>query len=216
MEKYRDRQQAGQVLAQHLLSYKERPDVIVLALPRGGVPVAFEIAQALRVPLDIFTVRKLGVPGQQELAMGAVASGGVMVFNEDILRALQITPAEIEQVKAIETQELQRREAKYRQGQAFPVLENKLVILVDDGIATGATIRAAIQALRQFNPAELIIAVPVADKHMVGMLAPLVEEIICPLQPQDLQAVGAWYEDFAQTSDEEVYTLLNTAKRLLK
>ncbi len=212
MDTYSNREQAGQVLAQHLLSYKNRQDVVILALPRGGVPVAFEIAQALQLPLDVFIVRKLGVPGHAELAMGALAMGGVLVFNEDVIHSLQISLAEIQQVSEVETKELQRRELLYRGERLFPELANKVIILVDDGIATGATMRAAIKAICQFNPASLIVAVPVADKKMVASMISLVDEIICPLQPENLQAVGGWYQDFSQTTDEEVYTLLEAAR----
>lgn len=213
MEKYANRIAAGDVLASELKTYANRTDVIVLALPRGGVPVAFQIAKSLRVPLDVFIVRKLGVPGHSELAMGAIAMGDTRVFNEDIIVDLGISKEEIEKVIAEEQQELKRRETAYRDHHAFPSLKDKTVILVDDGIATGATMRAAINALRQFKPAVIIVAVPVADKMMCDKLQPLVERLICPMRPMNFSAVGAWYDNFSQTEDEEVRDLLKKARR---
>lgn len=212
MEKYENRHHAGQVLAGQLEAYQSREDVIILALPRGGVPVAFEVAKTLHLPLDVFVVRKLGVPGQNELAMGALAIGGALVFNDDIIKSLQVSPPEIQQSIAMETVELKRRELLYRGERPFPVLENKTLILVDDGIATGATMRAAIQALRLFNPAEIVVAIPVADQRMIAVLQQIADEVICPLQPTNLHAVGSWYQDFSQTTDQEVYNLLETAR----
>lgn len=211
--RYKDRQEAGVVLAQELQSYANQPDVLVLALPRGGVPVAFEIATALHVPLDVFIVRKLGVPGHTELAMGALAMGNILVFNDDIIRQLNITQEEINAVIHKEEQELKRREAAYRDNRPFPSLAKKTIILVDDGIATGATMRAAIKALKKAGPAKLIVAVPCADYSMCETLKPLVDQLICPLRPTNFYAVGAWYVDFSQTEDAEVYNLLKEAQK---
>ena len=213
MDRYQNREHAGQVLAHELQAYAKREDVIVLALPRGGVPVGFQIATALQVPLDVFLVRKLGVPGYGELAMGAIAMGGLTVFNQDVVSSYGISDQEMKAVIEKEKIELTRREQVYRGKRPFPELQNKIVILVDDGIATGATIRAAIKALREFKPARLIVAVPVADKSIYDNLKPTVDELICPMQPTFLYAVGAWYDDFSQTEDEEVYTLLQMAKK---
>jgi putative phosphoribosyl transferase len=213
MDRYLDREAAGKVLAQELGSYAHKPETLVLGLPRGGVPVAFEIAKALSAPLDVFIVRKLGVPGQEELAMGAIAMGGISVLNENIIRDLKISPEAIKRVTQVEQKELERRIQTYRGSQPFPQLENRILILVDDGIATGATIRAAITALKKANPAKLIIAVPVAEKSMCEKLALMVDKMICPLRPLYFNAVGAWYEDFGQTSDEEVCSLLKKASR---
>ncbi len=212
--RYKNREAAGKILAAALNNYADHPDVIVLALPRGGVPVAYEIAAHLHVPLDVFVVRKIGVPGQSELAMGAIASGGVRVFNEGIIHHLKISQDAIKAVIANEEKELQRRNDIYRSNRPFPDLHNKTIILVDDGIATGASIRAAIGALRKLNPAQIIVAVPVADKDICDDLAPLVDGLICPLQPPYLNAVGSWYEEFTQTEDEEVYALLKKAATL--
>lgn len=214
MERYINRQQAGQYLAQYLQSYARRKDVIVLALPRGGVPVGYEIAKELHVALDVFIVRKIGVPGHSELAMGAIAMGGAKVFNDEIISGLQISNEEIETVIQKEQQELKRREIAYRGDHTFPSVKDKVVILVDDGIATGATMRAAILALRQMHVAKLIVAVPVAAKDICSTLSMMegVDEFVCPLQPALFYAVGAWYDDFSQTEDEEVYSLLKNAK----
>lgn len=214
IDKYRNRQEAGKVLAHELKAYKDRSDVLVLALPRGGVPVAFEISKYLNAPLDVFIVRKLGVPGHSELAMGAIALGDTRVFNEEIIRELHIPEEEINAVIAKEQQELKRREIAYRGTHNFPSLKDKTIILVDDGIATGATMRAAILALRQLNPSRIIIAIPVADKNLCEKFKSLVEELYCPLRPLHFYAVGAWYEDFSQTEDAEVYSLLKEAKNL--
>lgn len=212
MDKYQNRKEAGKILAGYLDSYADRDDVIVLGLPRGGVPVAYEVAKALKVPLDVFIVRKIGVPGHSELAMGAMASGNVYVFNEEIIQALGISKSAIDRVIAKEAQELARRESSYRDNTPFPVLKDKIVILVDDGIATGATMRVAIKALLTFKPKKLVIAVPVAQKDLCDSFAELVDEFISPLRPENLQAVGIWYDDFSQTEDEEVFALLNAAK----
>ena len=212
MDKYSNRQEAGVVLANELHGYAYRKDVIVLALPRGGVPVAYEIAKALKVPLDVFIVRKLGVPGHAELAFGAIAMGGQAVYNQDIISHLSIPPTEIQAVIDAEKKELKRREVAYRGNHTFPVIRDKVVILVDDGIATGASMRAAIQAIQALQPAEIIVAVPVADKLICREMKILVDELICPKQPTELYAVGAWYVDFAQTEDDEVHQLLKAAR----
>lgn len=212
MTKYPNRREAGKVLAENLRRYANRKDVIVLALPRGGVPVAFEIAQTLNVPLDVFIVRKLGVPGHKELAMGAIASGDVRVFNQSVINDSQVTKDEIEAVIQLEQKELARREALYRGNKPFALLKNKVVILVDDGIATGATVRAAIASIRKLNPDKLVLAVPVAQKDMLNELQYEVDEYICPMQPVDFQAVGLWYDDFSQTEDDEVDQLLKSSR----
>lgn len=211
MQKYQDRHEAGTVLAEALRDYQNKNDVIVLALPRGGVPVAYEVAKALRAPLDVYIVRKLGVPGHQELAMGAIAQGGSAIFNEDIVDQLQVTPQEIDAVIASENAELQRREAVYRGTRPFPSLKNRTVILVDDGIATGATMKAAILAIRKQQPKQIVAAVPVADQQIQASFQPLVDTFVCPLLVDNLRAVGLWYNDFSQTEDAEVHELLKLA-----
>src|SRR3990167_6006316 len=215
MKQYLNRQEAGKILANELHAYAKRADVIVLALPRGGVPVAFEIAKALQVPLDIFIVRKLGVPLHEELAMGAIATGDVTVFNDEIIRDLAISPDAIKQVINTEREEIKRREIAYRGNRPPPHLRDKTIILVDDGIATGATMRAAIKALDQFHPTSVIIAVPVADESLCQQLRLLVDEVICPLRPNQFYAVGAWYENFSQTEDDEVRALLKESYTMI-
>lgn len=210
--RYKDRNKAGLVLAEKLAAYAKRPDVLVLALPRGGMPVAFEVARALHAPLDVFLVRKLGVPGHEELAMGAIATGGIRVMNEDVVLMLHIPPHAIEAVARRELQELERRERLYRDDQPFPDVRGRIIILIDDGLATGATMRAAAQALRLRHPSRLVVAVPVAALPSVEALRGEVDEVICPLTPEFFHGVGWWYEDFSQTSDEEVHDLLMLAK----
>ncbi|KYC40781.1 phosphoribosyl transferase [Scytonema hofmannii PCC 7110] len=209
--RFKDRTQAGQFLAKELAAYANRPDTLVLGIPRGGVPVAFEIAKTLNTPLDIFVVRKLGVPDQRELAMGAIASGGVRVLNEDIVRSLHISEVEIDQVTEKEQQELERREHLYRGDRPFPQLHEQTVILVDDGLATGATMRASVVALQKYKPAKTVIAVPVSALETRDEFAAKVDEIICGLTPSPFYSVGLWYEDFPQTTDEEVRNLLDRA-----
>ncbi|KTD61757.1 phosphoribosyltransferase [Legionella spiritensis] len=211
MDKYSNRREAGKFLAKQLSDYANDPDVIVLALPRGGVPVAYEVAKALSVPLDVYIVRKLGVPGHEELAMGALASGGTMIFNEEIINTLFISEDAINQVIQAEENELKRREQIYRGKRPFPDLSNKTIILVDDGIATGATMRAAINGLYKQNPARIIIAVPVAALSTYEEMSVLADSIICPLKPVNFHAVGLWYSDFSQTTDKEVTDLLARA-----
>jgi putative phosphoribosyl transferase len=206
-----NRAEAGRRLAQQLEKYAGRNDVIVLGLPRGGVPVAYEVAQKLGVPLDVFIVRKLGVPGFEELAVGAIASGGVRVLNEDVVRALPNAQELIESVTAKETAELERREHSYRDGRPPPQLENRTVILVDDGLATGATMRAAVIALRQRRAARIVVAVPAGAPDTCRELEKEADKVICVIAPEWFQAVGQCYEDFSQTSDEEVRQLLAQA-----
>lgn len=212
IHRYQDRQEAGQVLADLLAGYAGRPDVQVLALPRGGVPVAFEVATRLGAPLDIFLVRKLGVPGHPELAMGAIAENGARVLNPDIVGYLGISDTMIDQVADAEQQEMQRRERAYRDGRAAPDIGGKIVLLVDDGLATGATMKAAVQGLRQQQPARLVVAVPVGAPETCEELTHLADEVICALTPDDFQAVGLWYAQFNQTTDEEVVRLLGRAR----
>lgn len=205
-----DRVAAGRALAE-LLAGQGGTDSVVLALPRGGVPVAFEIAEALGCPLDLMLVRKLGVPGHSEFAMGAIASGGVRVLNEDTLRSLGIGEVAIEAVERREAEELARRERVYRGERPAPNLRGKRVILVDDGIATGATMRAAVQAVRTLGAARIIVAVPVGAQETLAALRHEADEVICPLSPEPLWSIGRWYRDFSQTSDEEVIDLLGRA-----
>ena len=206
-----NRAEAGRLLAQQLEKYAGRDDVIVLGLPRGGVPVAYEVAQKLGVALDVFIVRKLGVPGFEELAVGAIASGGVRVLNEDVMRALPNAQEIIESVTAKETKEVERRESSYRDGRPAPDLRGKTVILVDDGLATGATMRAAVKALRQRDVAKIVVAVPVGAPETCRELEGEADETICAVAPEWFQAVGQYYQDFSQTSDEEVRELLARA-----
>ncbi|MFL5802539.1 MAG: phosphoribosyltransferase [Roseiflexaceae bacterium] len=208
---FRDRREAGRLLAATLTAYANRPDVLVLALPRGGVPVAYEVARALGAPLDVFLVRKLGVPGHEELAMGAIATGGVRVLNKEVVRALGIPDYVIEAVTAKEQQELERRERLYRGGRPPPDVRGRTVILVDDGLATGATMYAAVQALRQQQPASIVVAVPIAAPETCAELSEEVDEIICAVTPEPFHAIGLWYEDFSPTTDEEVRDLLARA-----
>jgi putative phosphoribosyl transferase len=203
-----NRAQAGRLLAEKLENYVGRSDVVVLGLPRGGVPVAYEVAQRLGAPLDVFVVRKLGVPGFEELAAGAIASGGVRVLNEDVIRALPNADQLIESVTEKETVELERREQTYRDGRPAPELRNRVVILVDDGLATGATMRAAVAALRQRGVAKIVVAAPVGAPETCRELEQEADETICAITPEFFQAVGQYYEDFSQTSDEEVRELL--------
>lgn len=208
---FKDRRVAGQLLAQELAAYTNRPDVLVFALPRGGVPVAYEIAQGLNVPLDVIVVRKLGVPNQEELAMGAIASGGVRILNEQILSQLDISDDRVARIALNEERELERRERLYRGDQPLPDLQGYTVIVVDDGLATGATMWAAIVALRKLQPARIIIAVPVAAPQTCQDLQNQVDDIVCIAKPSPFYSVGLWYEDFPQTTDDEVCDLLTKA-----
>jgi putative phosphoribosyl transferase len=211
--KYRNRTEAGRLLAQKLMAYADRTDVMVLGLPRGGVPVAFEVAQALDAPLDVFLVRKLGLPGHEELAMGAIASGGVRVLNQGVVNNLHIPDAVIDAVAADEQRELERRERLYRRDRPPPDVRGRAVILIDDGLATGSTMHAAARALRSQNPAAIVVAVPVAAEETCNEFRGEVDEVVCAYTPEPFFAVGLWYEDFAQTSDEEVRELLARAAR---
>lgn len=205
---FRDRSEAGRLLAERLPEYAGRPDVLVLALPRGGVPVGYEVARRLHAPMDVFIVRKLGVPGYEEFAMGAVATGGVRVLNEQVVSTLGIPDYVIDAVAAWEQQELERRERLYRGNRPSPDVRGKTVILVDDGLATGSTMLAAVQALRKLDPARIVIAVPVASPDICELLKAEVDEVVCAVTPQPFYAVGLWYRDFSQTTDEEVRELL--------
>jgi predicted phosphoribosyltransferase len=206
--RFRNRAAAGRALARALSHYAGRDDVAVLALPRGGVPVAYELARELRAPLDVFLVRKLGVPGHEELAMGAIASGGVLVLDEGVVRWLGISEDQIQKTLAREMDELRRREAAYRDARQLPDLKGKTVILVDDGLATGASMQAAARAVRRHEPARIVIAVPVASRATCQQFRAEVDEVVCAVTPAPFYAVGNWYEDFSQTTDEEIRELL--------
>jgi putative phosphoribosyl transferase len=206
--RFHNRSDAGRQLASKLSAFAHRHDVVVLALPRGGVPVAFEVARALNAPLDIFLVRKLGVPGHPELAMGAIASGGVRVLSEDIIEQLGVPRTAVEQVAVRERLELERRDRLYRGDRPPPLLRDRTVILVDDGLATGATMEAAIVAVRQYQPARVIVAAPVGATETCRRLKALADDVMCASTPEPFQAVGLWYEQFDQTSDDEVIELL--------
>jgi putative phosphoribosyl transferase len=211
--RFHDRRDAGRRLAEHpdLAKYAGRDDAIVLALPRGGVPVGYELAKALKLPLDVFVVRKLGVPGHEELAMGAIASGGTRVIDEELVRRLELDEETIARVAAEQQRQLEERERRYRKGGAPPDVAEKSVLLVDDGLATGSTMRAAIQALRAKDPAAVIVAVPTAPHQTCERLREDADEVICALTPDLFFAVGTWYEHFDQTSDDEVIELLRSA-----
>ncbi|HEX6909523.1 MAG TPA: phosphoribosyltransferase [Longimicrobium sp.] len=209
--RFRDRVEAGRALAAELGEYAGRGDVLVLALPRGGVPVGYEVAQALGAPLDVFIVRKLGVPGHEELAMGAIATGGVRVLNETVVQQLRIPGAAIDAVARREGEELERREREYRDGRPAPDVRGRTVILVDDGLATGATMRAAARALRQLGPARVVVAVPVAAGESCDEFRGEVDDVVCTLTPEPFFGVGMWYDDFSQTTDAEVRDLLARA-----
>lgn len=212
---FRDREHAGRVLAERLKAYANRSDVVVLALPRGGVPVAVEVAAALRAPVDVFVVRKLGTPGQPELAMGAIASGGARVLNDDVVKLLNLTTDAIDRVTETEQRELERRERLYRDHRPFPSLADQVVILVDDGLATGSSMRAAVKALRQHRPRRVVVAVPAAAAETCDEFRAEVDEIVCATTPEPFYAVGLWYDDFSQTTDEEVRDLLARSSREL-
>jgi putative phosphoribosyl transferase len=209
--RFRDRADAGRQLAAKLAAYVGRPDVLVLALPRGGVPVAYEVAKSLGAPLDVFLVRKLGLPGHEELAMGAIATGGARVLNYEVVRGLDIPSRMIDEVAAREQRELARRERAYRDDRPAPDVQGRTVILVDDGLATGSTMRAAVVALRQQHPARIVIAVPAAASSVCAELGAEVDEIVCAVTPEPFYAVGLWYADFSPTSDDEVRDLLQRA-----
>jgi putative phosphoribosyl transferase len=201
---FKNRKDAGEKLAAELKKFKNEGELIILALPRGGVPVAFEAARRLKVPLDIFIVRKLGVPGQEELAMGAIATGGIRIINEDVVQGFAITDDIIARTAAAEQEELMRREQLYRKDIPHPSLKNKIVIVIDDGLATGASMKAAILAIRTFEPKKIIAAVPVASERACEELAGSADEMVCLNIPENFKGVGEWYDDFSQISDEEV------------
>jgi len=213
---FRNRVEAGRRLAAELTNYADRPDVLVLALPRGGVPVGYEVARALHAPLDVFLVRKLGVPGRPELAMGAIASGGTRVLNEELLGMLSVPPRRIAEVAQREQRELDRRKRLYRGSRLPPEIREKTVILVDDGLATGSTMRAAVLALRQLQPARIVVAVPVGAKQTCAEFESEADETICATTPEPFHAVGAWYDNFDPTSDDEVRRLLARASEELR
>jgi putative phosphoribosyl transferase len=213
---FSNRTDAGVVLAERLLEYAGLPDVLVLALPRGGVPVAFPLACALRAPLDVFLVRKLGVPGYEELALGAIATGGVRVLNDEVRREIDLPDDVIDALAEREALELSRRELRYRGERPLPGVRGRIVMLIDDGLDTGATMRAAVLALRQMDPAKLIVAVPVAAPETCEALRREADQVVCLATPDPFLAVGAWYDDFSQTSDEEVTALLEEARRRIE
>jgi predicted phosphoribosyltransferase len=206
---FRDRREAGRLLAAQLAEYANQPGVLVLALPRGGVPVGFEVARALGAPLDVFVVRKLGVPDHEEVAMGAIATGGVRILHEELIRALRIPRHLIEAVAAKEQEEQARRERLYRGDRPAPDVRDRTVILVDDGLATGATMQAAIKALRQQHPARIVVAVPIAAPETCDELKTEADDVVCAVTPEPFYAVGLWYDDFSQTTDDEVRDLLS-------
>ena len=210
-ERFLNRSEAGRQLAAELTRYAARSDVLVLGLPRGGVPVAFEIAAALDAPLDVFIVRKLGLPGHEEFGIGAIASGGVRVVDESVLRAYGVDADVLDRITERERSELERRERLYRDDRPFPAVANRVVILVDDGLATGSTMRAAIAALRAESPREIVVAVPVGAPETCTSIAKLADDVVCLEKPDPFYAVGLWYQDFEQTEDEEVHDLLERA-----
>ena len=212
---FQNRTEAGQKLASRLSAYVGQPDVLVLALPRGGVPVGCEVARALKAPVDVFVVRKLGVPWNPELAMGAVATGGVRVLEQETVRSLAIPNDVVAKVASREEMEVQRREQAYRGSRAPILVAGKKVILVDDGIATGSTMRAGVAALRKLQPARIVIAVPVAPRATCVLLRKLADEVVCAIEPEDFFAIGEWYEDFTQLSDADVQNLLENASGLI-
>jgi predicted phosphoribosyltransferase len=208
LQPYSDRRHAGVELSARLSHLGGRADVVILALPRGGVPVAYEVARALGAPLDIFLVRKLGLPGHRELAMGAIASGGVRVLNDDVVAWYRVPEAVIDEIAREEQVELERRASAYRDGHAPAKLKGRVVVLVDDGLATGSTMRAAVQAVRAHEPARIVVAVPVGSPDTCREFAEVADEIVCARTPERFAAVGQWYDDFSQTTDEEVRDLL--------
>jgi putative phosphoribosyl transferase len=213
---FTDRREAGKLLASKLIAYQDCAEAIVLALPRGGVPVAFEIATRLHLPLDVWIVRKLGVPYHKELAMGAIAASGERVINRDVVRLSQISSETIERVVKEETEELQRRDQLYREGKPWPSLTDQIIILVDDGIATGATMQAAIASLKPHQPKEIIVAVPIVSADIGRSIQTEVDQVVCLLRPKSLDAIGRWYLNFAQTTDQEVRDCLAKSAKQLK
>jgi len=209
---FENRDEAGRILGERLRAYADRDDVIILALPRGGVPVGYRVARVLGAPLDVFLVRKLGVPGHEELAMGAIASSGVRVLNEEVLSYLSVDRKVLEGVTERELRELDRREEEYRGGLPPPDVRGKTALLVDDGLATGSTMRAAVQALKQLGPSRIVVAVPTAAPQTCEEFAVEVDEVVCAITPEPFYAVGAWYKDFSQTTDDEVRELLGARR----
>jgi predicted phosphoribosyltransferase len=209
---YKDRREAGRQLAEALRDYEGRDDVVVLGLPRGGLPVAYEVAARLGAPLDVFLVRKLGVPGRKEFAMGAIAMGGVQVMNRDVVNWMGISQEDFDRVAESEREEMRRRMEAYRGDRPMPELKGKSVILVDDGLATGATMRAAVTALRAFGPAEIVVAVPTGSPDVCHSFEKQADRAVCLDTPDPFEAVGAWYRDFSQTTDDEVRELLEKAR----
>jgi putative phosphoribosyl transferase len=212
---FADRAEAGRHLAAALGEFNGRADVLVLALPRGGVPVAFEVARALDVPLDVFIVRKLGVPGHEEFAMGAIATGGVQLVDDAVVRQLGLNDRDIQRVAAAERRELDRRARQYRGDRPLPDIASRTVILVDDGLATGSSMRVAVAALRQEHPSRIVVAVPIAPAETCDALRREADEVVCAVTPEPFHAVGVWYDDFRQTTDEEVHDLMERARREL-
>ena len=215
MQRFLDRRDAGRQLAQKLTKYADWPDGILLALPRGGVPVAYEVSAALQIPLDVLIVRKLGMPGQEELAIGAVASGRIRILNEDVIEALGLSQATIDRITEGELEELKRREQQYRGNRPFPEVQDRTVILIDDGLATGASMLAAVRAVRTHHPAQIVVAVPAASTETIHTFQKEVDEVYYVMSPEPFESVGKWYQDFSQTSDEEVRFLLDAANRRL-
>ena len=215
MTPFKDRRDAGRILTQKLSAYARGQNALILALPRGGVPVAYEVALTLNVPMDIFIVRKLGLPGREELAIGAIASGGIRILNRDIIRMLSIPEEVINFVARRELQELQRRERLYRGNRPSPEVRDQTIILIDDGLATGASMRAAVAGVRAQNPARIVVAVPAAAAETCDAFRSEVEEVVCAITPEPFYGVSRWYEDFSQVTDEEVRTLLEEANRQL-
>jgi predicted phosphoribosyltransferase len=210
-QRFQDRTEAGQVLAEQLGKYHNTPDLLVLGLPRGGVPVAYEVAQALDAPLDVFVVRKIGVPGHKELALGALASGGIRVLNDEVVQQLDLGKDAIDELTSEEQQEVVQREQRYRGERSMPSISGRTVILVDDGLATGATMRAAVAAVRQQQPAQVIVAVPVAPPQVCDDMRQKADDVICAVTPSMLGGIGGWYANFKQTTDDEVQQLLAQA-----
>src|SRR5215467_6788144 len=215
MMRFKNRTEAGQFLAERLSAYANRPDTLVLGLPRGGVPVAYEVATALNAPMDVFVVRKLGVPGHEELAMGAISTGGARTLNQDVIEYLRIPDEVIDEAAEREEQELERRERLYRDNRPARSPRDRVAILVDDGLATGSSMRAAALAVRQQQPASIVVAVPVSSSQTCEDLRSQADEVVCLYTPEPFYAVGLWYEDFSQTTDEEVRDLLARAENRL-
>jgi putative phosphoribosyl transferase len=213
MQRFRDRHDAGRQLAIRLLKFSGLPNVIVLALPRGGVPVAYEIVQSIKAPLDLLIVRKLGLPGEEELAIGAIASGGIRILNEDVIQVMGVDQSTIDRVIERETAELQRRERQYRGDRPAPDLRDRAVILVDDGLATGASMLAAVRAVRTRNPAQIVVAIPTASTQAIYLLRQEVDEVLFVMAPEPFEGVGKWYGDFTQTTDQEVKLLLEVGNQ---